>query len=138
MAADDRAGTRSRSRKRTDAPDASPPEREGRAGRRFLLGMAAVGLGCLLAGCFRGGLAWWPLLEACGSRLMGIGCVAGGLLEREWLGRVSDIADGFIPGLGRLFWWQGNDSLSESTLLGRRGARVVWLLFGLPVFAWGC
>ena len=68
----------------------------------------------------------------------GTAFVAVGLLELEWLERVVGFADTVFSGVTQFLWtsWSGN--LSDSDLVGRRGARVIWIALGVVVFICGC
>ena len=70
--------------------------------------------------------------------MTGVGFVAIGLLELEWLERVIGFADGIFSGLVQWFWTSWSGSLSDSELVGRRGATVIWVVIGVPIFVWGC
>ena len=122
-------------RKRIDA--AEDEETSGLA-YWFLAGMAIVAIICVVVGSVRQGFDWKNALAACGFLLTGIAFVAIGLLELEWLERLVGFADGLVGGLYWLLWTSWSGTLSDSELLGRRGATVVWLMVGLPTFLWGC
>jgi hypothetical protein len=68
----------------------------------------------------------------------GIGFVAIGLLELEWLERVIGLVDGIWSGFVRWCWKSWYGSLSDSELVGRRGATVFWVVIGFPIFVGGC
>src|SRR5262249_2592707 len=106
--------------------------------RWFLLGMVFVGLICLVVGGARQRLEWKSALSAVGCLSAGIGFVAIGLLELEWLERIIGFVDGIFSGLAQWFWTSWHGSLSNSELVGRRGATVIRVAIGLPVFVWGC
>jgi hypothetical protein len=53
-----------------------------------LIGIALVGVVCLSVGCLRGGFGWSEVLSAAGCLSLGIGFVAIGLLELEWLQQI--------------------------------------------------
>ena len=139
MAADDTTKMRGRARpQRTDPADDSPSEPTGGVSQWFVLGMVLVALVCLLVGALRHGFNWVNILAAGGCLVTGIGFVAIGLLELEWLERVIGFVDGVLSGLVQWFWtsWFGN--LSDSELVGRRGATVIWVVLGFPLFVGGC
>ena len=52
--------------------------------------------------------------------------------------RVIGFVDGIFSGLTQWFWSSWSGSLSDSELIGRRGAMVIWVVFGFPIFVWGC
>jgi hypothetical protein len=101
-------------------------------------GLAVLGLSCVLLGCLRHGWEWRSVLAACAALAAGVGFVAIGLLELEWLERVIGFTEGIVSGLFQWFWTSWHGSLSDSEWLGRRGAAVVWVVFGVPAFVWGC
>ena len=57
----------------------------------LLVGMSLVGVVCLSIGCLRRGFSWYDVLSATGCMALGIGFVAIGLLEIEWLERIIGI-----------------------------------------------
>lgn len=136
MAATDKKRTRTPKR-RTDSDD-SPSEQAGSVGLWFVVGMAVIASVCLLVGALRGGLDWKHHLAAGGCLATGIGFVAIGLLELEWLERIIGFVDGLFSGLVQWFWTSSSGSLSDSELFGRRGATVIWVVIGVPAFVWGC
>jgi hypothetical protein len=100
--------------------------------------MVVIALGCLLFGCLRSGFEWKTVLAACGSLATGIGFVAIGLMELEWLERVIGFVGGIFSGLVQWLWTSWYGDLSDSDWVGRRGAAVIWVVIGLPTFVWGC
>jgi hypothetical protein len=114
----------------------SREESTGAVARWFILGLVVVAVVCLLVG-LRHGFEWKSVLAAGGCLTAGIAFVAIGLLELEWLERIVGFVDGLFSGLAWWFWSR-EGSLSDSEWLGRRGATVVWVLIGMPVFVWGC
>jgi hypothetical protein len=100
--------------------------------------MVVVALACLLFGCLRHGFAWKSVLTATSCLVMGIGFVAIGLLELEWLERVIGFADGLFSGLVQWFWFSWRGSWSESEWAGRHRARGYWVAIGVLVFLGGC
>ena len=101
----------------------------------LLIGMSLVGAVCLSVGSLRGGLRWSELLSAAGCIALGIGFVAIGLFELEWLEQIIGIFGGcytfFIQWI-----WASEGSLSDA--IGRRRAARVWVAIGFPTFIWGC
>jgi hypothetical protein len=100
--------------------------------------MAVVGLLCLIFGIVGHKFEWKPVLAATVSLLMGISFAAIGLLELEWLERVVGIFDGIGGLITQWFWTSSFGTLSESDALGRRGATVIWMIFGIPIYLYGC
>jgi hypothetical protein len=92
----------------------------------------------VVVGATRHGLDGKSLLAAGGCLVTGIGFVAIGLLELEWLERVIGLVDGIRSGLTQWFWTSWFGSLSDSDYVGRRRARVIWVVIGFPIFIWGC
>jgi hypothetical protein len=132
--------TRRRKSKHQPADGADPSSSDGTGGvaHWFLVGMVAVALVCFFIGSLRHGFAWKPTLAAGGCWLTGIGFVAIGLLELEWLERIIGFTDGVWSGLAQWFWTGWSGSLSDLELIGRRGATVIWVGIGFPIFVWGC
>jgi hypothetical protein len=101
----------------------------------LLFSMSLVGVVCLSAGCLRRGFSWYEVLCAASCVALGIGFVAIGLLEIDWLEQIIGIFGGcyvfFIQ-----WMWASDGSLSDS--IGRRRAAVVWVVIGFPTFIWGC
>jgi len=128
------------SRKNTPANpgEDSQENQAGSAARWFVLGMIIAGLACVLAGCLRRGFEWRSVLTAAGWLVTGIGFVAIGLLELEWLERIIGFVDSLFSGLVQWLWTSWSGGLSESELVGRRGATVIWVVIGVPIFVWGC
>src|SRR5262249_52367400 len=123
---------------RADPAGASPTEPSGGGAPWFVLGMVLVALVCLFVGCLRHGSDWKRILVAGGYLVTGLGFVAIGLLELEWLERVIGFVDGIVSGLVQWFWTSWCGSLSDSELVGRRGAAMIWVVLGFPIFVWGC
>jgi len=98
--------------------------------------MAVIGLACLLTGLVRHGFEWTSFLGAFGCLATGIGFVAIGLLELEWLERIIGFLDGIISGICQYFWTTQFGTVSD--YFGRRQATVIWVTFGVPIFIWGC
>jgi hypothetical protein len=114
-------------------------ETSGGGAKWFVLLLIVIGIACLLIGCLRHGFDLKNVAAALSSLTLGIGFIAIGLLELEWLERIIGFADGIYSGLMQWFWttwWYG--SLSENELVGRRGATVLWMMIGVPVFVLGC
>src|SRR5262245_18966110 len=99
--------------------------------------MAVVAIACVAFGCQRSGFQWRIVLAATGCLVTGIGFVAIGLLELEWLERVIGFVDGIFSGLVHWLWAGWHGTLSDSELVGRRRASVIWVVLGVPIFAWG-
>lgn len=123
-------------RKRPVSFDDAPDEQTMSIGLIFVLVLVLIAVACLVVGFVRKGMDWPTVLTSFVSLVTGIGFVAIGLLELEWLERVIGFVDGIFSGLSQYFWTTQMGSLDEN--IGRRGARVVWLMFGIPIFAWGC
>jgi hypothetical protein len=138
MTAKDKVKARTARRKRTGPDEDSPSEQSGGVGQWVVAGLAVVAVGCVLAGCLRHGWDWKSVLAACASLAAGVGFVAIGLLELEWLERVIGFVDGIVSGLLWWFWTSWHGTLSDSEWFGRRGAAVFWVVIGVPVFVWGC
>ncbi len=101
-----------------------------------LVGISLVGVVCLAIGGLRRGLAFHEILAVAGCIATGIGFIAAGLFEIEWLEKVVDfLSDFLVAGLARWFW--GTDGTLSETI-GRRRAAVVWMAIGFPVFTLGC
>ncbi len=100
--------------------------------------MAIIGIACFVIGIVRHGFDWRNAWQAGSSLTAGIGFLAIGLLELEWLEKIIGFTDGISSGLYGLFWWNWHGSLSDSELLGRRGATTIWVVLGIGVFVFGC
>jgi hypothetical protein len=113
-------------------------ERNTRIAFGIILAMAVVAVALLVIGCRQGGFDWSLLWKAGSLLVSGTAFVAVGLLELEWLERVVGFADTLFSGVTQFLWtsWSGN--LSDSDLVGRRGARVIWIALGVVVFICGC
>jgi hypothetical protein len=107
-----------------------------------LIGMTLVGIVSLIIGCLQRGFAWYEVLTATSALATGIGFVAIGLLEIEWLERIIGffgIFFGFLGGLlsGLIQWfWSSDGTLSDS--VGRHRAAVYWVVIGSFLFLFGC
>ena len=139
MAADGSRGPR-RPPRRESGDDAGETARESNdtLSRWILLGMPVIALGCLAAGSLRHGLEWRGVLAAAACLAAGIGFVAIGLLELEWLERIVGFAGGIWSGLAGWFWTTQSGTLSEDELIGRGCARVIWVVCGVAAFIVGC
>lgn len=137
MAAKHQSRPRPSTVRRTDRADTSS-EKAGTAALWFIMGMVAVAVLCLLMGSLRHGFDWRSTLSASGCLLTAIGSVAIGLWEWEWLERLMGFTGGLFSGLVQWFWMNWFGSLSDSELVGRRGATVIWVSIGFLVFVWGC
>jgi preprotein translocase subunit Sss1 len=127
-----------RRRKRIDPDDEETTPGNSPIALWFLAGMAIVGIVCFVIGIVRHGFDWRNAWQAGSSLTVGIGFLAIGLLELEWLEKIIGFTDGISSGLYGLFWWSWRGSLSDSELLGRRGATTIWVLVGMGTFAFGC
>src|SRR5262249_25569007 len=109
-------------------------ERTSRIAFGIVLAMAGVAVALLVTGCLQGGCDWSLLWKAGSLLVSGTAFVAVGLLELEWLERMVGFADTFFSGVTQFLWtsWSGN--LSDSDLVGQRGARVIWIALGVVVF----
>jgi hypothetical protein len=138
MAANDKKRRRESKLKQTDFANDSSSEKTGVVAQWFIIGMVAVAVVCLVVGSVRNEFDWQSTLAASGCMVMGIGFVAIGLLELEWLERIIGFTDGLFSGLTQWFWTSWSGSLSDSESVGRRGATVIWVGMGFLVFGWGC
>ena len=130
-----------RRRKRIDPTDDSSPPATSAIALSFVVGMAVVGLVCLIVGFVQHGFAWRGGSQAAACLSMGLAFVAIGLLKLEWLEKIVDFAWLIYFGFTGWMWWGWSSSsgtLSDSEWLGRRGATTVWMLFGIPTFVVGC
>jgi hypothetical protein len=138
MSTSDKTRPRRPKRRRRDPDADSQPESSGGAAFWFVVGMIVVAVVCLIVGLARHKVDGPTLLAAVGCMVTGIGFVAIGLLELEWLEQLIGFVDGVFSGLTQ--WcatsWYG--TLSDSESVGRRGATVIWVVIGFPVFVWGC
>jgi hypothetical protein len=133
--------SRPRRRKRVDPADDSLQQATSPVALSFVVGMAVIGLVCLIVGFVKHGSAFRNTSQAAASLTLGVACVAIGLLEVEWLEKIVDFAWVIYFGFTGWMWWGWSDSsgtLSDSEWLGRRGATTVWMLFGIPIFVVGC
>jgi hypothetical protein len=134
----DDAKTKPVRRRRRRATDRDESSSSDKVAKFFLTGMAVVALACLGIGTSRHDPDPVWFLRSLSYLILGIAFVAIGLLELEWLERIVWIVE--VLSFSIFFWiagwWSG--SLSESELVGRRRAVVLWVLAGVPVFAWGC
>lgn len=138
MPPDDRTKLRRRlKRKRLIADDESSQETISPS-QWFILGLSIIAVLCLVIGCVSHGFDWANILAACGCLVTGIAFVAIGLLELEWLERIVGFVDGIFSGLTQWFWTTSFGTLSDSELIGRRGATVIWVVIGFPIYVWGC
>jgi hypothetical protein len=124
-----------RRRRRIRRPDDSTPPASDKKARWFIVGMAVVGLICLIAGFFRREPESGALVRAVACLGTGIAFVAIGLLELEWLERIVAFVNAGILGWMGTMWY---GSLSESELVGRSRAVFVWVGLGSLVFLCGC
>ncbi len=138
MTARERVRRRGAARRRPAESGEPAQEQGGGIAAWFLGALALIACACLVAGCVRHGFAWKSVLAAAASLAAGIGFVAIGLLELEWLERVIGFVDGIFAGLWQWCWTSWHGTLSDNELIGRRGAQVIWVVLGVPVFAWGC
>jgi hypothetical protein len=113
--------------KRAEDADDSQSKGGNGAAPWFLLGMVVVGLVCLFIGLLHDGLDWKNLLPASACMVTGIGLIAFGVLELEWLERM--LAFVFV---GYIFW----DAVNW--FWTRRRALLIWGAIGVGLFAWGC
>ncbi|HEV8062662.1 MAG TPA: hypothetical protein VGP68_22470 [Gemmataceae bacterium] len=130
--------TRPRRRKPIDPDDDDSTSGTSPVALCFLIFMVIVGIACFVIGIVRHGFDWNPAWQAGSSLTAGIGFLAIGLLELEWLEKIIGFTDGISSGLYGLFWWNWRGSLSDSELLGRRGATTIWVLVGIGTFVFGC
>jgi hypothetical protein len=139
MALRNKSRSRRALKRRSPENEAAPPQdQSGDVAPWFIAGMAVVALASLLMGCVRHGFAWPAVLAATGCLVTGTGFVAIGLLELEWLERIIGFVDGIFAGAVQWLWTGWFGTLSDSELVGRRGATVIWVAMGIPVFVWGC
>jgi hypothetical protein len=128
-----------RSRKRRPAEAGEDHQQDQGGGALwFIVGLAVVAAACLVVGCFRHGFGWRIVLATAACLGTGIAFVAIGLLELEWLERIIGFVDGVFAGVVQWLWTGWFGTLSDSELVGRRGATVIWVALGLPIFVWGC
>jgi hypothetical protein len=113
-------------------------EQSGRVGRWLIAGMGMTAAVCMILGFVREGFDWRIFWSTIGVLLAGIVCVAIGLLELEWLEQLLGYWGGIGGFFGNLLWFRSSDTLSDSELIGRRGATVIWVGVGVPIFIWGC
>jgi hypothetical protein len=116
----------------------SAEEPSGPFARALIATMTVAGVICLAIGGVRDGLTWRSGLSATALMALGIGFVAVGLLELEWLERLIGFI-GFFEGPfgGPAQWfWASDGSLSDS--IGRRRATALWVMVGFPLFIAGC
>jgi hypothetical protein len=107
-------------------------------GGLILLGMTLIAVLAVGWGCSRHGLVWRSVLGASVCLAAGVSSVAIGLFELEWLERIVGFVDAFFVLCTSwiLLPWFG--SLSDSELVGRQRARVIWGVTGAIVFSVGC
>ncbi len=119
------------------ADDAETPQ-SGKVAKWFIGAMAFVGFISLLIGISLQEPDWRWLLQSVSCLVTGLGFVAIGLLEVEWLEHVIGFVDLIYSGV--LGWigikWFG--TLSDSELVGRKRAVVIWVVCGFPIFVLGC
>jgi hypothetical protein len=108
------------------------------AGFWFVMTCLATGLICLVLGGVMHKHDWPSFFTAVSFLVLGIGFLAIGLLELEWLERIIGFAEGIYTGLWQWFRTSWNGTLSDNELIGRRGATVIWVTIGFPVFVIGC
>jgi hypothetical protein len=129
---------RPRKRKRIDPDDEDSTPGSSLIALGFLAVMAIVGIACFAIGIVRHGFDWHSAWQSGSSLTAGIGFLAIGLLELEWLEKIIGFTEGISSGLYGLFWWNWQGSLSDSELVGRRGATTIWVLIGMGTFVFGC
>jgi hypothetical protein len=121
--------------KRSSRRDPSGEGESGASAPVLILGMVLAGATCLAIGGVRYGLGWRSALSAASCLAAGIGFVAVGLMEIEWLEKVIGFVDGLFSGLAQWFW-ASDGTLSDT--IGRHRATVVWVVIGFPCFIVGC
>lgn len=122
-------------RRRRLSTDTQEPQH---AGMLFIAILVILAFVCLAIGLARGGWVGSTVLAACISLLTGVCFVAIGILELEWLERIVGFIDGIVSGITQFLWTSTFGTISDSELVGRRGATVFWVMIGMPIYLWGC
>jgi hypothetical protein len=118
--------------------EASEEESSSWLGAIVLLVMVLIAAGAIAWGCHRQGVVWKSVLAATTCFVTSIAFVFIGLFELEWLERIVGFVDGVYTGLAQRFWTSWFGTLSESDFVGRRRARVYWVIVGIVAFLAGC
>ncbi len=127
-----------KTRRQRTRPEAAEQESSAWPGVVVLLVMVALAAGIIAWGHHRHRLDWKNVLAAVSCFLTAIAFVAIGLFELEWLERIVGFIDGIASGLSQWVWTSWFGTLSESDFVGRRRARVIWVVFGIIAFLFGC
>jgi hypothetical protein len=123
-----------------EAADENDSDSPSRLGVWFVIVLSLIGIGCLLAGSL-GQVDGRRMIAAIACVFLGLMNVAIGVLDLEWLEQALNrlgIAAEILSGSLRWLWQDPSQTVSDSPILGRRGARVLWTLMGLVLLTAGC
>jgi hypothetical protein len=124
--------------KRSNRNVGEADENRGTIAKLFLIAMAGAAFIAVLVGQLWHGFDWSSLLHATWILALAIAFMTIALLEIEWLERIVCLVEGGYWSIYAWVWYGSPATLSDSDLLGRRGARTVWMLFAVGTFAFGC